>query len=115
MVAPPSFESPALSLAATVRAGADQDPTARQAGPRRVEPSASERRPAPTSTATAIAPVRGNQPVSPTLSAPFVAQFIAQEVNPPAARPRDPVETARAFDAFRQALANAERSGDPDR
>jgi hypothetical protein len=117
MVAPPSFESPTLNLAATLRAGTVQDPAARQAGLRRLETSPAEPRQISTSPAStaATAPVRGDRPVSPTLSAPFVAQFIAQEVNPPAARPRNQAETARAFDAFRQALANAERARGPAR
>ena len=117
MVAPPSFESPPASLVATLRAGAVQEPTSRQAGLRRSETSATDTRSTPASPPAtgANAPVRGDRPVSPTLSTPFVAQFIAQEVNPQATRPRDPVETARAFNAFRQSLANAERSRGPAR
>ena len=111
MVAPPSFENPSASLAAALRVGATGESTPRPAPPRRSDITPAETRPAQTAAAPAIAggdPVRGDRPVSQTLSAPFVAQFIAQEVNPQASRARDPVDTARAFDAFRQALANAE-------
>jgi hypothetical protein len=44
-----------------------------------------------------------------------VAQFIAQEINPEQTGSRNRAETARAFDAFRRAIANAEQGRDPER
>ncbi|MDG2286017.1 MAG: hypothetical protein P8N43_10855 [Alphaproteobacteria bacterium] len=59
--------------------------------------------------------MRGDRPASQSLSTPFVAQFIAQELNPPASRAPNAVDTARAFDAFRQAQASADRGREPER
>jgi hypothetical protein len=110
MVAPPSFESPSTILVGSSRTGALQDSTARQSNPRQPEI------PTPSTQNTGQGdPVRGDRPVSQSLSTPFVAQFIAQELNPPASRAPNPVDTARAFDAFRQALANADRGREPER
>lgn len=111
MVAPSSFDSPISPLAAALLTGATpragitrgdaQRPNATQGNPSTVadQPTGIPR----------DAPIRGDRPVSQSLSTTFVAQFIAQEIDPRPTRPRDPVETSRAFDAFRQANANAAR------
>jgi hypothetical protein len=114
MVAPPSFDNRSADLTGLPRAGALRESSARQVEARPNEPTATNP-PRPTSTPSgdANAPVRGDRPTAQTLSSPFVAQFIAQQLNPQTERTRDRVETTRAFDAIRQALAIAERSRGP--
>ncbi len=113
MVAPPSFESPAVNLAALLQTG----PPARSTSLRQTTPPNTDQ-PGPaakpsTNQLQQSEPVRGARPVFPALSAPFVAQFIAQTLDPPASVQLSRADTNRAFDVFRQAQANAERLDDP--
>lgn len=115
MVAPPSFDNPILPLSATSRPGAVSNSGTLQTATRRPDTSPTTNEAgAPATRAAGQSPaIRGDRPASPNLSTPFVAQFIAQEIDPSPARPRDPVETTRAFDAFRQAIASAAALDEP--
>lgn len=115
MVAPPSFESPIPPITAALQTGATQGSGLRQTALQRsAEPAAPPAQPRPPASGPG-APVRGERPLSQSLSSPFVAQFIAQEINPEQTGSRNRAETARAFDAFRRAIANAEQGRDPER
>lgn len=115
MVASSSFDSPispilgALQTGATARSGvarADaQRPTER--------PDAAATTTGQPTGASQDPPIRGDRPVSQSLSTAFVAQFIAQEIDPSPSRPQNAAETSRAFEAFQRALATATPPEDP--
>ena len=114
MVAPSSFDSPISALATTIQTGSATRSDVARNDAQRLDsrPETAARESGPRTGFTQEAPIRGDRPISQTLSTPFVAQFIAQEIDPRPSRPSDPVETSRAFEAFRQAITNAERSDD---
>jgi len=101
MVTPSTFDASIQGLGLPTRAGAVREvPTRPEQNPAARPQEAGQGN-----------PVRGAQPAAQTLSSPFVAQFIAQEVDPPASEGSSRAEVARGIEAFRQANANAARGG----
>lgn len=117
MVAPPSFEGPFFGSAALQRPGTTGE-SQKQSATRQANPGQSARRiidqpsGAPTDReqrSTVGNQVRGSRPVFQQLSSPFVAQFIAQELNPPPQGQRNALATERALSAYQQRLARTGR------
>ncbi len=110
MVASSSFDTALPPINASLRTGAAGNVGTRPPALQGVEAGSAQQAQTPERPPATgpDAPVRGDRPVSQNLSTPFVAQFIAQEIDPAPAAQRSRAETSRAFDAFRQAQASAD-------